>query len=47
MLEYYHPTCIFLFLKQNFAGIEYGRTEKIDNNIDPNFIKSITIQYHF
>ncbi|KAM3138198.1 hypothetical protein pb186bvf_009661 [Paramecium bursaria] len=26
---------------------EYGRTQKIDNNIDPNFTKSITIQYNF
>ena len=36
----YRFTCIFL-------GFEHGRTEKIDNNLNPNFTKSMTIEYHF
>ena len=37
--------CIIFF--DFFIGFEHGRTEKIDNNLNPNFTKSMTLEYHF
>ncbi|KAM3138201.1 hypothetical protein pb186bvf_009664 [Paramecium bursaria] len=40
------PFVVMLVQNQN-KWFEHGRTEKIDNNLNPNFAKSMTIEYHF
>jgi hypothetical protein len=43
------PICI-LFCKDDFGGagwFEFGRTEVIDNNLNPDFVKKFTLSYFF
>ena len=40
------PVCVML-VKNSDKWMEYGRTERIDNSLSPNWMKKFTIDYKF